>query len=64
MNPMKFLPPAAAPITADERSARIQALAARLKAEGLSALLVGWMALTPVADGATIRDWTGIRQSG
>ena len=38
---MTFLPPAAAPITADERSARIQALAARLKAEGLSALLVG-----------------------
>ncbi|HCQ53928.1 MAG TPA: X-Pro dipeptidase [Brevundimonas diminuta] len=38
---MTFLPPAAGPITAAERRARIQALAARLTAEGAAALLLG-----------------------
>jgi len=38
---MTFLPPSAHPISADERRARIQAMAASLQAQGLSALLVG-----------------------
>ncbi|MGH7019525.1 MAG: aminopeptidase P family N-terminal domain-containing protein, partial [Brevundimonas sp.] len=38
---MTFIAPSAAPITADERRARIQAMAARLRAEGLAALLLG-----------------------
>lgn len=38
---MTFIAPPARPITADERRARIQALAAQLKAQGLSALLLG-----------------------
>ena len=38
---MTFSAPSAAPITADERRARIQALAERLKAQGLAALLLG-----------------------
>lgn len=38
---MTFVAPAAAPITADERRARIRALAAGLKEAGLAALLLG-----------------------
>lgn len=38
---MTFFAPSATPITADERRARIQAMAARLRAKGLSALLLG-----------------------
>jgi len=38
---MTFFAPSAAPITADERRCRIQTMAARLRAEGLSALLLG-----------------------
>lgn len=49
---MTFLPPAAAPINAAERRARIQALAARLKAEGTAALLLG-----PTA---SLRYYTGL----
>ena len=49
---MTFLPPAAGPITAAERRARIQVLAARLKAEGTAALLLG-----PTA---SLRYYTGL----
>ncbi|WP_341023869.1 Xaa-Pro peptidase family protein [Brevundimonas diminuta] len=49
---MTFLPPAAAPINAAERRARIQVLAARLKAEGTAALLLG-----PTA---SLRYYTGL----
>ncbi|MFB7881065.1 M24 family metallopeptidase [Brevundimonas diminuta] len=49
---MTFLPPAAAPINAVERRARIQVLAARLKAEGTAALLLG-----PTA---SLRYYTGL----
>lgn len=49
---MTFLPPAAGPITAAERRARIQALAARLTAEGAAALLLG-----PTA---SLRYYTGL----
>ena len=38
---MTYFAPSASPITADERHSRIQAMAARLRAEGLSALLLG-----------------------
>lgn len=38
---MTFMPPPARPISADERRARIQAMAAQLRAQGLAALLVG-----------------------
>jgi Xaa-Pro dipeptidase len=38
---MTFFAPSAASITADERRCRIQTMAARLRAEGLSALLLG-----------------------
>jgi Xaa-Pro dipeptidase len=38
---MTFIAPPASPITADERRRRIQALAARLTAQGLAALLLG-----------------------
>lgn len=49
---MTFLLPAAAPIDAEERRARIRALAGRLKAEGLAALLLG-----PTA---SLRYYTGL----
>ncbi len=49
---MTFLPPSAPPITVAERQDRIAALAARLKAEGLAALLVG-----PTA---SLRYYTGL----
>ncbi len=49
---MTFLAPAAGPITAAERRARIQVLAARLKAEGTAALLLG-----PTA---SLRYYTGL----
>ncbi len=49
---MTFLPPNAPPITVPERQDRIAALAARLKAEGLAALLVG-----PTA---SLRYYTGL----
>ena len=38
---MSFIAPAARPISAEERRNRIEALAARLQAEGLAALLLG-----------------------
>ncbi|WEK58929.1 MAG: Xaa-Pro peptidase family protein [Candidatus Brevundimonas phytovorans] len=38
---MTFSAPAAAPISADERRTRLEAMAARLRAEGLAALLLG-----------------------
>jgi Xaa-Pro dipeptidase len=38
---MSFIAPPARPISADERRVRIQALAAMLQAQGLSALLLG-----------------------
>ncbi|MCO8019876.1 Xaa-Pro peptidase family protein [Brevundimonas diminuta] len=49
---MTFLPPSATPITVAERQDRIAALAARLKAKGLAALLVG-----PTA---SLRYYTGL----
>ncbi|WP_303718376.1 M24 family metallopeptidase [Brevundimonas naejangsanensis] len=49
---MTFLPPSAPPITVAERQDRIAALAARLKAEGLAAMLVG-----PTA---SLRYYTGL----
>ncbi len=49
---MTFLPPSAPPITVAERQDRIAALAARLKAKGLAALLVG-----PTA---SLRYYTGL----
>lgn len=49
---MTFLPPSAPPITVAERQDRIAALAARLRADGLAALLVG-----PTA---SLRYYTGL----
>jgi len=49
---MTFLPPSAPPITVAERQDRIAALAARLKAKGLAALLIG-----PTA---SLRYYTGL----
>lgn len=49
---MTFLPPSAPPITVAERQGRIAALAARLKAKGLAALLIG-----PTA---SLRYYTGL----
>lgn len=49
---MAFLPPSAPPITVAERQDRIAALATRLKAEGLAALLIG-----PTA---SLRYYTGL----
>lgn len=49
---MTFLPPSAPPITAAERQDRVAALAARLRADGLAALLVG-----PTA---SLRYYTGL----
>lgn len=49
---MIFLPPSAPPITVAERQDRVAALAARLKAKGLAALLVG-----PTA---SLRYYTGL----
>lgn len=49
---MTFLPPSAPPITVAERQDRVAALAARLRADGLAALLVG-----PTA---SLRYYTGL----